>query len=76
MDIWKGGKEKKGKRETSHKWLLMIENNLRVGAGMCVGDGLDEWWVLKSTYHEDWALHVTGESLNSAPETNIALYVN
>ena len=47
----------------------------RWGGGQ--GDGLK--WVMgtkEGTCNEHWVLYVSDESLNSTPETNIALYVN
>ena len=39
MNIWEsGGKEE---RETNHKILLTIENELRIDGGRWVGDGLN-----------------------------------
>ena len=43
--------------------------------------GAGRWarWVMgiyEGTCDEHWVLYVNGESLNSTPETNIALYVN
>lgn len=32
--------------------------------------------ITEGTYDEHWALYLSDESLNSFPETNIALYVN
>lgn len=32
--------------------------------------------IKKGTCDEHWMLYVSDESLNSTPETNIALYVN
>ena len=41
------------------------------------GDGLNVIMVIKEdTCDEHWLLYVSDESLNSAPETNIAPYVN
>ena len=42
---------------------------------------MEEWakWVMgikECTCVEHWVLYVSDESLNSTPETNIALYVN
>ena len=50
-------------REINHKRLLMIEN------------GLDGGWVLRRV-PVIALLCVSDKSLNSTPETNIALYVN
>ena len=43
-----------------------------------VGDGLYRrvMGIKKGTRDEHWVLYVSNESLNSTPETNIALYVN
>ena len=32
--------------------------------------------IKEDSCDEHWVMHVSDESLNSAPETNIALYVN
>ena len=54
----------------------MIENKLRVDGG---GWGWARWVMgitEDTSYDEHWVLHVSEESLNSTPETNIILYVN
>ena len=42
---------------------------------------MGEWarWVMgikEGTWNEHWVLYVSDESLNSTPETDIALYAN
>ena len=61
-------------RFSRHKRLLTIENKLRV----VVGGGWARWGMghKEGTCDEHWVLYVNDESLNSTPETNIALYVN
>ena len=42
-----------------------------------MGDGLNGWRIKEGTcWDEHWVLHVSDESLNSTPETNVILYVN
>lgn len=68
-----GGGNKR-ERETYHKRILKMENKLRVDGGRS-----KSIWVMgikECTCNEHWVLYVSDESLNSTPETNIALYVN
>ena len=61
------GEKKKKEWEANHKRLLTIENKLSIG--------VQAKWVMafkEGTYcDEHWVLYVSGESLNSTPETNI-----
>ena len=43
-----------------------------------MGGGWVKWvmGIKEGTCDEHWVLHLSGESLNSTPETNIILYVN
>ena len=72
MGRWEGSVE----RETSHKRLNDREQTMgwwREVSGRWVR------WVMgtkEGTCDEHWVLYVSDESLNSTPETNIALYVN
>ena len=67
------GRGRKGERETNHKRLLKIENKLKVDKG---GQGMGSMCDGYYCYDEHWVLYVRNESLNSTPETNIALQVN
>ena len=53
-------------REQTGGWRVMGKRWVRWVMGTKEGTCWDEHWVL----------HVSDESLNSTPETNIALYVN
>ena len=55
----------------------MIGNQLRV-AGGDFGRGLGRWvmGMKEGTCDDHWVLYVSDESVNSAPKTSIALYVN
>ena len=64
-----------GERETNHKRPLELENKLRLDGGR--GWARQVMGTKEGTcYHEHWVLYVSDESLNSTPETQIALYVN
>ena len=68
----------KTERETNRKRLLNTENKLRVAGGVQVG-GWAKWvmGIKEGTcWDEPWVSYVSDESLNSTPETIIALYVN
>ena len=68
------------KRSKPGKRLLAIQNKLRVTEGEmgAEGGGWARWvtGIEEGTCGEHWVLYVSDKSLNSAPETNIKLYVN
>ena len=77
MNIWE--ERERGEREANHKRLLMIGNKLRVDGGKWVWGVWARWLMgIKegTCCDEHWVLYVRDESLNSTPETNMALYVN
>lgn len=43
-----------------------------------MGEGWTKWAmsIKEGTYDEHRVLHLSGESLNSTPETNITVYIN
>ena len=59
-------------REANHKRLLKTENQTEGWRGW------GKWAVSikEGTLDEPWVLDIRDESLNSPPETKIALYVN
>ena len=74
MNIWEGGGRKE--RETNPKTLSDKEQT--IGCPREVG-GRWARWVMgtkEGTCDEHWVLYVSDESLNSIPETSIAVYVN
>lgn len=68
-----GERREKKEREANHERWFTIESKLKVAGGEWVG-----WvkWVVEGTCDEQWVSYVSDKSLNSAPETNIALHIN
>ena len=68
------GMNEEGKKEgeAEHKRLLTIEKTLRVD----LGEVVEGWAERVMGCVEYWMIYTGNESLNSTPETNIALYIN
>lgn len=69
-----GRGKKEREKERDHRRLNIREQgwHREVGGGCAL-------WVMgtkEDTCDEHWVLYISGELLNSTPETNIALYVN
>ena len=72
--------EHRGKKERqTENRLLTVENKLNIAGGVMGGGGGWPKWVTgirEVTRDAHWMLYVSGESINSTPETNITLYIN
>ena len=74
MNIWEG--REKGERETNQETLNYREQTgLMEGCRWGMGQ-MGDVYSREGSCSEHWVLYVSGEPLNSTPETNIALYVN
>ena len=75
MNIWEGGKER---REGNKPQGTLNNREQTEGCLREVGGRLARWVMgtKEGTCDEHWVLYVSDESLNSTPETMIALYVN